>query len=500
MSLQTQKDADAAAGGSLEVSLVKPVMEVSADGEKDPGNEPVMVVSADGEKDPDNDPAAGWIAWAFPKSYRHSFGIVFLFGVLLVATTVSQGLSYGRFETRSLQCYDVNSYYKKIEGGCSGDGDGCQAHTTNSSCMEASGCTWTPGTRHDPNCKPFSYPYRLTDPKWWTRLLPWIGYLFHQFGQWWFLWKAQRARDRGEISWTLQKDLVGKTDVEKRAAYAPNRYAQGMFALNMGMTLLKFLQAQIFYDGLATDVPEFSALYSVALWIFFVLVIEMPRRGLLCGRCKDFDCLKHKCDVGTTFITFVRKYHGYGISFGTTYNYWYHPMEGSPGFVLGYLYQFCMILQSGFLFHPLHRNKFWTLLLELGMIPHAVITAVFFANGGSGQTYQFGFGFSLLFLLTQMHGFDLKLWQKTAFVVVYVGLLFGTYLLTERPISDMVEVARMSANFMMAPIGWCLWSIGALIVQPCKNSLEQYPKAHGIFWLAIWLAQMILFVVMGPTE
>ena len=90
--------------------------------------------------------------------------------------------------------------------------------------------------------------------------------------------------------------------------------------------------------------------------------------------------------------------------------------------------------------------------------------------------------------------------QKTAFVVVYVGLLFGTYLLTERPISDMVEVARMSANFMMAPVGWCLWSIGALIVQPCRNSLEQYPKAHGIFWLAIWLAQMIVFVVMGPTE
>ena len=95
------------------------------------------------------------------------------------------------------------------------------------------------------------------------------------------------------------------------------------------MTLLKFVQAQLFYDGLATDVPEFSALYSVALWIMFALVIQMPKRGLVCGRWKSFDCLKHKCNVGTTFITFIRKYHGYGISFGTTYNYWYHPMESS---------------------------------------------------------------------------------------------------------------------------------------------------------------------------
>lgn len=43
--------------------------------------------------------------------------------------------------------------------------------------------------------------------------------------------------------------------------------------------------------------------------------------------------------LGQDLVPFVRKYHGYAISFGTTYNFWYHPMEGSPGFVLGYLYQ-----------------------------------------------------------------------------------------------------------------------------------------------------------------
>ena len=45
-----------------------------------------------------------------------------------------------------------------------------------------------------------------------------------------------------------------------------------MFALNAGMIVLKGLQAMVFYDGLASDVPEWSALYSVALWILFVIV------------------------------------------------------------------------------------------------------------------------------------------------------------------------------------------------------------------------------------
>ena len=96
------------------------------------------------------------------------------------------------------------------------------------------------------------------------------------------------------------------------------------------------------------------------------MVVQMPKRGLFFGWLKDFDfkCIGDRAAEITNsrnFIPFVRKYHGYGVSFGTTYNFWYHPMEGSPGFVLGYIYQLCMILQSSFLFHPLHRNKFWTL-------------------------------------------------------------------------------------------------------------------------------------------
>merc|ERR1740123_1646233 len=127
-------------------------------------------------------------------------------------------------------------------------------------------------------------------------------------------------------------------------------------------------------------------------------------------------------------IAFIRKYHGYAFSFGTTYNFWYHPLEGSPGFVLGYLYQFCMILQSGFLFHPFHRNKFWTLLLEIGVIPHALFISIFIANGSQSALFMFVFGFAFLFISTYMHGFDLSLVQKAGFTVAYVVIVVLSYL------------------------------------------------------------------------
>merc|ERR1719401_1573357 len=112
----------------------------------------------------------------------------------------------------------------------------------------------------------------------------------------------------------------------------------------------------------------------------------MPKRGLFLGY---FRSLPSCGDLVPDMIHFIRMYHGYAISFGTTYNFWYHPIEGSPGFIFGYLYQFCMILQSAFLFHPLHRNKFWTLILEMGVIPHARWISIFAANQTVAESFMF---------------------------------------------------------------------------------------------------------------
>lgn len=119
-----------------------------------------------------------------------------------------------------------------------------------------------------------------------AKIIPWAAYLLHQFGKWYLMRSAQLARDRGGIAWptTLHEQSDAPlSESDKVAALAPNRYAKLMFALNLSMVLLKFFQAQLLYDGLASDVPELSALYSVALWILFVMIVEMPRRGLAFG-------------------------------------------------------------------------------------------------------------------------------------------------------------------------------------------------------------------------
>jgi len=197
------------------------------------------------------------IAKLFPTSYLQVAVLTAAFGIVLVCTTLPQGLAYGRFQTRALDCYHNKSYFKL-------DPNVTETHE---------------------HCVVFSYPYRLVEPSAATRVIPWCAYLTHQLGQWFLLRASQLARDRGEIAWpkagTPALPADGELSAEeRRAAFRPNKYARYMFFLNLSMVLLKFFQAQIFYDGLASDVPEFSALYSVALWVLFAMIIEMPRRGL----------------------------------------------------------------------------------------------------------------------------------------------------------------------------------------------------------------------------
>ena len=135
------------------------------------------------------------LAKCFPKSYTHAAILTVAFGVAILASTVPQGLGYGRFDTRADECYDKHTYYKFAEN----------------------------MTEDEPHCKVFSYPYRLVEPWIGSRMLPWIAYLLHQLGQWYFLRQAQLARDRGEIKWTLESSLKNASDEKKRAAYTPNR-------------------------------------------------------------------------------------------------------------------------------------------------------------------------------------------------------------------------------------------------------------------------------------
>ena len=83
----------------------------------------------------------------FPRSFVDVAFVCFSFAVLLVATTIPQGLGYGRFDTRAAACYDAKSYYKLDEN----------------------------RTMDDPFCRVFSYPYRLVEPILASRIIPWLA-------------------------------------------------------------------------------------------------------------------------------------------------------------------------------------------------------------------------------------------------------------------------------------------------------------------------------------
>merc|ERR1712087_540395 len=110
-------------------------------------------------------------------------------------------------------------------------------------------------------------------------MLPWLLYLTHQFGQWAILRQAQRAKERGEVKWPAKFEGDASAPLTPED-YKPNLYAQRMFALNISMVIIKFIQSRITYDGLANEVPEVTALGSVAIWILFSIVIQMPNRGV----------------------------------------------------------------------------------------------------------------------------------------------------------------------------------------------------------------------------
>jgi hypothetical protein len=226
----------------------------------------------------------------------------------------------------------------------------------------------------------FNYPFRLQDPTVVSIVTAWVGYTIHQVGQFYILFAAKRARDRGELTWG-----------------GWNRYSSAMFKWNAVFIFLHFIQSMVFYDGLASTVPEVSAQGSVIAMLVVVYILEVPRRGLIFGT-RPFE----KRELWKEFCQFSKKYHGYVASFGIVYNFWYHPMEASGGHLSGFMFKFLLFWQSSLLFHRNHRNRYWSGFVESFVTIHAFLTAIF----QTGQVYlMFLNGFLFSFMMIQFWGF-----------------------------------------------------------------------------------------------
>ncbi len=257
---------------------------------------------------------------------------------------------------------------------------------------------------------PFQYPWRLTDPTTLSRLTAWGGYVLHNLIVWGFIFAAKRQRPR---------------------------YASGFRWFNWGLLAtnglfigLHILQTQFFYDGLAQDVPEITALGSVALLLMVVLILETPRRGLIFGK---------KVKFHEKFLKIVREYHGYLFSWAIIYTFWYHPTAGTIGHLAGFFYMFMLLWQSVLIFNRAHLNKWWTFTIEALVLPHGVLVAI---NQGNNTWPMFAFGFGAMIVLTQMYGLGLGTWTKRAIAALFVVAVMVVYILPGHFI-QMNEIIRI---------------------------------------------------------
>ena len=235
----------------------------------------------------------------------------------------------------------------------------------------------------------FWYYWKLAEPNFWTHFSAWSLYVLHQIGLW------------ALIAWAQIK----------RPKYTTTLHPINVIALvfNLLFVALHVLQTKVFYDGLAQTTSVMSSQFSVIFMLVFVLIMENSRRGLFFG---------HKIDFVARPVGFIRRYHGYYFSWAGVYTFWFHPIEDNLGHLLGTLYILLLLLQGSLFFTRFHRDRVWTVLLEISVLFHGSLVAYLTMGGDHWQ--MFLFGFLTIFVITQMHGIGLGKKARWGIVISYL--------------------------------------------------------------------------------
>jgi hypothetical protein len=280
--------------------------------------------------------------------------------------------------------------------------------------------------------QPRIYPWMLAVPGDWARYTAWGGYVLHQGAFWWLIWRAQ---SRGTRFTPGLKPLNYQAFMVTAAAIS-----------------LHLLQTHWFYDGLAPDVPEWTAMWSVVMLLLVVLLIENRRRGILLGKTWG-GYVMQAGDV-------ARRYHGYYFAWATIYTFWYHPMVSTPGHLLGFLYMFLLFAQGSLMYTRAHSNRWWTLSLEALVMIHGVIVALMNTDG---MWHLFGFGLAGVFVVTQAWGLGFQRRTNWLLVAIYAVTLLAFY--SVWGLQDLSKPFRiLGGYFVVLPaLAAVIWLLGRIL-------------------------------------
>lgn len=249
------------------------------------------------------------------------------------------------------------------------------------------------------------YEWKLNQPTLESRLSSWGLYGLHQILAWGAIaWGASRARRR--VAAGLPK-------------YGPGLDTAGLafFGVNVVFALLHLWQTQAFYDGIAQDVAVMASQGSVIIMLVLILILQNDRRGLFFGK---------KVPMPRQAVEFIRKYHGYYIAWALIFTFWFHPMTGTFGHLVGFFYMFALLSQGTLLYTRTHTSLKWSAFLEALVLMHG--STVAFSGQQSPLWTMFFAGFGFMFVATQLWGLKLPKpvsWALTALFFVAVGVLYS---------------------------------------------------------------------------
>lgn len=281
-----------------------------------------------------------------------------------------------------------------------------------------------------PGATEFFYEWQLANPTFWSRATAWLGFGLHMLLIWFTTWWAQERTDR---------KYLGRLRVVNVVA----------LAINAVFVLLHFGQTAIFYDGIAQDLPGWTAQSTVIMMLFVIMMMENRRRGMFFGK---------KLNFREEFYHWLKRYHGYAFSFAVIYTFWFHPMIPTWGHIVGFMQVMLVMVQGSMIFTKMHVNRKWIFLNEILVLPHAALIAI---NQGGGIVFMFLWGFGTIFIVTQMHGLGLKTWVKNLFYAGFTISLFLTYAFIREPfeISEIIRIPMIDYILIFLTYGvWLLFA------------------------------------------
>ena len=271
------------------------------------------------------------------------------------------------------------------------------------------------------------YFWKLNDREFLTMFIVWSFYLAHQFSIW------------GAIYWA-QKNL---THLRAKPTTGLTRYNWAAIIINVLFIILHLIQTQIWFDGLAQDMPIWTSQGSVIVMLAIILIIENPSRGLFLGK-------KMGKPMTARVSGFFRRNHTYVVAWAIVYTFWFHPMAYDPQLLTGFFYMFLLFTQISLAYTVVHINKGWIVFLESFVGIHAFIVATATLSQAATSIWvMFTTGFAFMFVFTGMFAFKVRREIKWGVILGYLAAVVWIYLPSQFGGYPGRDITRL---FMLEPL------------------------------------------------